>query len=117
MEDLAILVPGVESEGVYAFVEEINACLKTRPYEAILDYTAGRANGEFLIGETSLSAGRIIDLLKEDIQQKCKGSTKYAYTINVQFVKGNRNDMVVVHISINNPDNPQEPINYYHTFR
>lgn len=115
MEDLSILTLGVEASGVYAFVEEINMCLNTRPYESILDLNAGRANGEYLIGETSLTADRVIDVLKDDIHRNCNGANDYAYTIDVRFYRGSARDIIDVTISIR--DNDGATITTTHEFR
>lgn len=104
MDDLAILTPDIDASGVYAFVEEINAVISTYPYESILDTQAGRANANFLIGKTHISAESAIDVLKEEIKDKCQGSSNYGYTINVNFGKGEKRDTIWIEIDIYNTD-------------
>jgi hypothetical protein len=112
MSDLAVFTDGVDSEGVYAFVEEIHMCLKTRPYEYVADLRAGTANGDFFIGETSLSSERLVDVLKEDIKQNTEGSAKYAYSIDVQFMKGSIRDIVYITILIKDTNGEVITTNY-----
>jgi hypothetical protein len=106
MSDLAIFTNSIESSDVYEFVEEIYMCIKTKPYEAILDLSAGQANSDFFIGETSLSSERLIDALKTDIANNTNGASKYAYAIDVKFLKGSKRDIVFITISVkdNNGD-------------
>lgn len=105
MDDLAILTPDIEASGVYAFVEEINAVISTYPYESILDTEAGRANANFLIGKTHITAESAIEILKAEIRDKCQGSQLYGYTISVNFGKGSLGrDTIWIEIDIYNTD-------------
>ena len=100
MSDLAILTPGFESSGIYAFVEEINMCIETFRFEYIGDLTAGQANGNNFIGTTSFSAEAIVDILRKDIVENTNGYKQYNFDIRVKFAKGIVRDIIVIDIDV-----------------
>jgi hypothetical protein len=110
MSDLSNLLPDVESSGVYEFIEEINMCIDTLPFESIADIYAGQANAERFIGTTSITAESMIDMLRQDIRENTNGAKIYTYTIQVNFAKGSIRDIIVITVTVFDEQNNAIPL-------
>jgi hypothetical protein len=113
MTEFGILTNDIEATGLYAFIEEIYACIESEPYSFIGDSQLGQANGKRLIGTRLMSADSAIDALKQDIDKNTIGSTKYAYTIDAKFAKGSIKDILLIDVTVFDPDTKQQ-LSYTH---